>query len=178
MEYEGIKFDAIVATPACGKSFLCDKYPGIFVDVDEVRLKCKYFVPENITRKELEETKGDRKFAKRFENLEYISLLNEKLDEYVKEGKTLIAAPHDEAINYLLKNNIKFCFVYQSKDMKTELENRMRKRLNSEKVIKENSDKFDYFYNSNKKENKSVVHYEFGPNEYLEDIIKKFGYKF
>ena len=35
MEYNGKFFDAIVATPSCGKSYLCDKYPNLFVDVDE-----------------------------------------------------------------------------------------------------------------------------------------------
>ena len=57
MKYKGVEFEAIVATPGCGKSFLCDKYPEKYVDVDELRLRCKYFVPENITRNELEKTR-------------------------------------------------------------------------------------------------------------------------
>ena len=64
MKYNNIEFEAIVATPGCGKSYLCDKYPHLIVDVDEVRLKCKYFVPENITREQLEATKGERTFKK------------------------------------------------------------------------------------------------------------------
>ena len=36
-----------------------------FVDVDELRLKLKYFVPKDITREKLEKTKGERPFEKR-----------------------------------------------------------------------------------------------------------------
>lgn len=178
MEYKGIKFDAIVATPGCGKSYLCDNYPEKFVDVDEVRLRCKYIVPENITRAELEETKGNRPFERRAHHDEYIADLYNKLDSLVREGKTLICAPHPEVIDYLVNHHIKFAFVFQSKDMKEELIKRMRKRGNSEELVKENADMFDTFYEMNKNENKSAVHYEFSKNEYLEDIVKKFGYEF
>ena len=178
MEYQGKNFDAIVATPGCGKSYLCDKYPDKFVDVDEVRLRCKYLVPKGITRDELEQTKGNRPFERRAGHEQYIADMEKALDNYVKEGKILIAAPHPEAIDYLLKNNIKFAFVYQNKDMKHELENRMLKRGNSAEVTKEFSDMFEFFFEKNKNENQSVVHYEFGKDEYLEDILKKFGVKF
>ena len=177
MEYNNIKFDAIVATPCCGKSYLCDKYPDKFVDVDEVRLRCKYFVPENLSRVELEETKGQRTFKKRPEE-EFIPLLYKKLDEYVADGKILISAPQPEAVDYLVKNNIKFAFVYYCRDMKEEFEKRMRERGNPEKTIKAFVDLFDEYYEKNLKENLSVLHYEFGKDEYLEDILKKFGYKF
>ena len=178
MEYNGIKFEAIVATPGCGKSYLCDKYPDKFVDVDEVRLRCKYVVPENITRAELEKTKGDRPFERRAHHDEYVKDLYNKLDEFVKQGKTLILAPHPEAIDYLVMRNIKFAFVFQSRDMKLELMERMRRRGNSEELVKQNADMFDKFYEMNKNENKSAVHYEFGKDEFLEDIVKKFGYVF
>ncbi|MGN1208444.1 MAG: hypothetical protein ACI4TI_03145 [Christensenellales bacterium] len=178
MEYNGILFDAIVATPGCGKSYLCDRHPDIFVDVDEVRLRCKYVVPENITRDELEKTKGNRPFPRKAKHDEYIKDMNKQLDQYVSQGKTLICAPHPEAIEYLVKNNIKFAFVYQNSEMKEEQVKRMKQRGNSQELIDENCRMFDTFLEMNKKENKSVIHYEFGPNEYLEDIVKKFGCKF
>ena len=178
MEYSGKFFDAIVATPACGKSYLCDKYPEKFVYVDEVRLRCKYIVPENITREELEETKTERPFPRRASHDEYICDLNAKLDKLVKDGKILICAPHPESIEYLVSRGIKFAFVFQSKDMKEELIKRMRTRGNPESFIEENAKNFDKFYEMNTKENKSVVHYEFGKGEYLEDILKKFSCKF
>ena len=178
MEYKGIEFIAIVATPGCGKSYLCDKYPDLFVDVDEERLKCKYFVPEDITREELEATKGDRPFQRRAHREEYVANLNKKLDQYLKDGKTLIAAPHGEAIDYFVANNIKFCFVYPNDEMKEEIKRRMIVRGNNQKVIDENYNDFERYLVSNKSENKSVVHYVFGKDEYLEDILVKFGYKF
>ena len=178
MKYKGKDFDAIVATPGCGKSYLCDKYPNKFVDVDEVRLRCKYIVPENITRAELEKTKGNRPFERRAHHNEYVKDLYKKLDEFVKQGKTLIAAPHPEAIDYLVLNNIKFAFVFQGKDMKCEQMERMKRRGNSDELIKQNAEMFDKFYEMNVKENKSVIHYEFGKDEFLENIIKKFDYKF
>ena len=36
MEFNGKSFEAIIATPGCGKTFLCEKYPNKFVDVDEL----------------------------------------------------------------------------------------------------------------------------------------------
>lgn len=178
MEYLGVNFDAIVATPCCGKSFLCDKYPDLFVDVDEERLKCKYNVPENITRTKLEETKGNRNFTRRLHGDEFLKELYKKLDLYVKQGKTLILAPHGETIKYLKDRNIKFCFVFPKKTIKNEIIARMIGRKNPQETIQQNSDMFDEFYEGNIKEHDSVVHYEFDKDEYLEDIIfKKFNYK-
>lgn len=178
MEYLEKSFDAIVATPCCGKSYLCDKYPDLFIDVDEVRLRCKYDVPHNITRKELEETKGQRTFPRKFHGEELTQELYKKLDQYVKDGKTLILAPHSEAIKYLVDNNIKFCFVFPKKSIKNEIIDRMTKRSNPQETIRQNSEMFEKFYDDNTKENLSVVHYEFDKDEYLEDIIfKKFNYK-
>ena len=37
---------------------------------------------------------------------------------------------------------------------------------------------FEIFQKENKQENKSVLHYQFGKDEYLEDILKKFGCDF
>lgn len=178
MNYNGIEFDAIVATPSCGKSYLCDKYPNLFVDVDELRLRCKYFVPESITRQELEETKGARTFKRRTHGDEFLRLVNSEIKKQYDLGKTLILAPHPETVDFLIKNNIKFCFVYPNIDMKEEVKRRMINRNNPEQVVKGNDDKFYEFYKSNKNENNSVVHYEFGKGEYLEDILKKFGFKF
>ena len=175
MKYNNIEFDAIVETPGCGKSYLCDKYPNLFVDVDEVRLRCKYIVPENITRAELEATKGNRPFERRAKHNDYVCALYKKLDEYVKQGKILIAAPHPEAIDYLINNNIKFCFVYADKEMQNEITKRLVERGNPEETVQLNHNMFEEFYRSNCQENKSVVHYAFGKNEYLEDILKKFG---
>ena len=178
MRYNDIEFEAIVATPGCGKSYLCDKFPDKFVDVDELRLKCKYDIPENITREELEKTKGDRPYPRRAKHSEYIKDMYEKLDQYVMEGKTLIAAPHPEAIDYLVNNNIKFCFVYADASMREELVRRFKQRGNSQELIKSNDDMFETFVKSNREENKSVVHYAFKKDEYLEDILVKFGYNF
>lgn len=176
MEYKGITFGAIVATPGAGKSYLCDKYPEKFADADEVRLRIKYFVPDGITRAELEDTKGERTFARRFSGSEYISALNEKLDKEVSLGKILICSPHPELIDYLKSRGIKFCLVYQAKDMREELKKRMEQRGNRPKVVKENYDLFDDYYIKNTTETDSAVRYEFTKNEYLEDIIiKHFG---
>lgn len=176
MEYKGITFGAIVATPGAGKSYLCDKYPDKFVDADEVRLKVKYFVPENITRAELEDTKGERTFERKFRGEEFLIELNKKLKQEVSNGKVLICSPHPELISFLNENNIKFCLVYQAKDMREELKKRMEQRGNRPKVVKENYDLFDDYYIKNTTETDSAVRYEFTKNEYLEDIIiKHFG---
>lgn len=178
MEYKNIKFDAIMATPCCGKSYLCEKYPEKFVDVDEVRLKCKYFVPDNITRKELEETKGNRPFKRRASTEEYKKILFNILDNEVEKGKTLIAAPHPESYEYFKTRNIRFCLVYANFDMGKEIRRRMLERGNSIEVVRENFDLFEAFYEGNINDAYPTVKYAFKKDEYLEDIIKKFGYTF
>lgn len=178
MQYQNVEFEAIMATPTCGKSYLCDKYPDRFVDVDEVRLKCKYIVPEDISRAELERTKGDRKFERRARTAEYIQNLYEILDKEVKAGKTLIAAPHTESYEYFESRNMKFCLVYANSEMQKEIERRMLLRGNSDKVTKENFDLFETFYQGNIADTRPNVKYEFGKDEYLEEILVKFGYKF
>lgn len=179
MKYKNTEFDAIVATPGAGKSFLCDKYPNKFVDVDEMRLKIKYFVPENITRLELEQTKGDRNFPRRYKGEQYLEELHKAILSGYSNGKILICSPHPEIVDFLVLSNIKFCFVYQSKNMKEEMKRRMEVRGNSPKFIEENCDMFDEFYKQNINESKSSVKYEFETGEYLEDIIRnKFGLMF
>lgn len=178
MKYKGIEFDAIVATPCCGKSYLCDKYPNEFIDVDELRLRCKYYVPENITREELERTKGERPFERRASYEDYSKEVHKKMKEAVASGKVLICAPHPETTDFLVENGIRFCFIHPNKNMKQEILERFQNRNNPETTTKENDDMFYEFYEKNVNENQSVVHYEFGKGEYLEDIMLKFGYDF
>lgn len=179
MKYKNIEFEAIVATPGVGKSYLCDNYPDKFVDVDEMRLKIKYFVPENITRLELEQTKGDRHFPRRYKGEEYLNELHKAILKEYANGKILICSPHPEIVDFLVKSNIKFCFVFQSRDAEEELIKRMELRGNSPKFIKENCEMFEKYYEQNINENKSSVKYEFSKGEYLENIIRyKFGLEF
>ena len=174
MEYNNIKFDAIMATPGLGKSFVCDRNPK-FIDADEERLRFKYVVPENISREDLEKTKGDRPFERRANHEDYIKNLYDKLDKCVKEGKIIIAAPHPEMYDYFKSRNMKFVFIFPSRNMKEEIKRRMKQRGNDDAFIKENDDKFEEFYKFNRKENQSVLHYEAEPGEYLSEILKKFG---
>ena len=174
MEYNGIEFDAVIATPGCGKSYLADK-DDRFVDVDEVRLRSKYVVPEGVTREELERTKGERTWPR---IKDYRGAFAEKLDEYLAEGKILIAAPHPESFDYFDSRGIKYCFVYPKGDIREEMRQRFELRNNPAAFIKENDDAFDDYYISNRQNKRAVVHYEFGADEYLEDILKKFGVPF
>lgn len=174
MEYNNIKFDAIMATPGLGKSYVCDRNSK-FIDADEERLCSKYVVPENISRADLEKTKGDRSFERRANHEEYIKILYDKLDAYVKEGKIIIAAPHPEMYDYFKSRNMKFVFIFPSRNMKEEIRTRMKERGNSDAFIKENADKFEEFYKFNREESQSVLHYEAEPGEYLSEILKKFG---
>lgn len=176
MKYKGVEFEAIVATPGCGKSFLCDKYPEKYVDVDELRLRCKYFVPENITRNELEKTKGSREFPKREGGKDaYLKLLKQEFEKEWKAGKILICAPHPEVISLLKEFDIKYCFVYQSLAIKEEIKQRMIDRGNPNEFVNENYDLVESFHKQNIEEKNSAVKYEFGHGEFLEDILKKFN---
>lgn len=178
MKWNGVVFEAVIATPGCGKSFLCDKYPERFVDVDEVRLRLKYFVPENITRQELESTKGERPFPRRMHTAECFKAIVPILDKTREEGKILISAPHSEIFDYFQERKIKACFVFPDKDMKEEIKRRHVERGNTQKFVDENYDLFETFVESNAKETRVACKYAFGKDEYLEDILKKFGLKF
>lgn len=174
MKYNGIEFDAIIAAPGCGKSYLTDKYPGIFADMDEIRLRCKYDIPNDISREELEISKGNRGFKKKNYTIDELYSL---YDICLKQGKILLAAPHGESFNYFEMRKIKFCFVYPKKELKEEMFDRFIKRKNSQKFIDESINKFDEFYESNKKDTRAAIHYETNKGEYLEEIVKKFGLK-
>ena len=174
MEYNGIHFDAVIATPGCGKSYIADRDPR-FVDVDEVRLRSKYIVPEGVTRQELEETKGERTWPR---VKDYRPIFEQKLDKYLEQGKILVAAPHPESFDYLDSRGIKYCFVYPDKDARAALKQRFESRNNPESFIRENDEAFDDFLISNRQNKRAVVHYEFSGDEYLTDILQRFGVKF
>ncbi len=177
MKYNGIEFEAVVATPACGKSFLCDKYPEIFVDMDEVRLKHKYIVPKDITREEYEKTKGARKFEHRMKESEFIPAIYDLFDEKLRQGKILIASPHPEFYQYFQSRGIKFCLVYADKEMKEEIKRRYLKRGNPTDVAEKEYNKFESYYQGNIEEQRAAVKYAFGKDEFLEQILIKFGLK-
>ena len=99
-------------------------------------------------------------------------------DKCLERGMILIAAPHPEAFDYFDSRNIKFCFVYPDKNAREKLKKRFESRNNSESFIKENDDLFDEFYISNRQDKRAVVHDEFSGDEYLSDILKKFGLDF
>ena len=100
------------------------------------------------------------------------------MDREIKKGKVLIAAPHPESFEYFVSRNIPFCFVYPAEGMREEIKQRFISRNNDEKFIKENDELFDTFRKSNVNEKRTDIHYEFKSGEYLETILKKFGYKF
>ncbi len=178
MKWNGVEFEAVIATPGCGKSYLCDKYPERFVDVDEVRLRLKYFVPGNITRQELESTKGERPFPRRMHTAECFKAIVPILEKEREEGKILISAPHAEIFDYFQEKKIKACFVYPKADMKEEIRRRHVERGNTQKFVDENYDMFETFFESNSNDTRVACKYSFGKDEYLEDILKKFGLKF
>ena len=178
MQYKGIKFEAIMATPGAGKSYLCDRH-YIFIDADEIRLRCKYIVPENISREELEKTKGKRIFP--LKDGDICAEIEKILDNARNQGKILITSPHQCFFNYFEARGIPFCFVYHGKDTRFDLVERFKKRGNTKSVIAEFAGEktFKYFYNKNIKENRPAVKYEFSSGEYLADIIRdKFEFEY
>ena len=174
MKLKGKEFLAVVATPAIGKSYLADNYEE-FVDIDELRLFSKYIIPENITREELEQTKGDRQFEKRENFKEYFY---NQLDIVIKQKKILLCAPHQEIKEYLFKNKIPYLFVYPKRNLKNHIKQRMIDRKNNSKFILENDDLFYSYYEGNKHEPYAVVKYKIKKGEYLSDVLKKAGLDF
>ena len=172
--YKNKKFRAIVATPGIGKSYLCDRYNEL-VDIDELRLFCKYYIPDNITREELEKTKSRRPYDKR---KNFKELFEKELDKVIESDKILICAPHKEIKEILVKKHIPYAFVYPSLNMKEEIKNRMVLRGNLSDVVKENDDLFYTFYHENKLEPFAIVKYRLKRGEFLEDVLVKMGLDF
>lgn len=175
MKYNGIEFDAIVTTPACGKTYLTSKYPDMFVDVDDLRMRLKYYVPEGISYSELESTKTKRTFEKRLSGEELDKELNRQIDVFLKEGKIMLFAPNLSDI--LVKKGIKYALVYPDDSAKEDLVSRLIARGNPQSMVDETIEKFDYFNRLNESEEFASVKYRFKNGEYLEDIVKKFGIK-
>ena len=178
MSWNGVEFEAIIATPACGKSYLCDKYPERFVDADEVRCKLKYCIPEGISREEYESTKGERQFARRMSSEECNKAIVPILDRFRHEGKILISAPHPEMFDYFQSRDIRVCFIFPNETMREEVKKRFVERGNPQRFIKENDEMFDNFVKSNEEESRVAMKYAFRKDEYLENILKKFGLMF
>ena len=174
MEYKGIKFDAIIATPGAGKTFLCEKYPNMFTDADKIKLGLKYEVPTDITTKELEITKGERTFKKR---ADYdFGKVSNLLDKHIKAGKIIIAPPNPEFWEYFGNRNIPVCLVYPAGNTRKELAKRLRARGNPKKTVQEfaGEKEFGFFTRYNTQDKRPAVKYEFTSNEFLEDIVKNF----
>ena len=89
----------------------------------------------------------------------------------------LIVNFYNSNIDYFCQRGIDFCFVFPGKQLKAEIVRRLTLRGNPDETIKANTDKFDEFYDQNVKEEKSKLHYEMKKNEYLEEIVQKFGIK-
>ncbi len=174
MKINGVEFQAIVASLGSGKSYLADNYEE-FVDVDELRLRCKYVVPENLTRWQLESTKGQRNFEKR-EN--FIELLLEQLNTLVHSDKILIAAPHEEILNYFEKNNITYCFVYPGMESKQQMIDRWIVRGNPKEFVDENIDIYDSRFKENSSDKRATCHYQLQPGEFLSNLVEKAGIDF
>lgn len=168
IKYKGKVFRAIVATPACGKSYICDRFSN-FVDVDELRLFSKYFIPNEITRDELEKTKSIRPYKRRDD---FKKRFNESIVAAIKSDKILLCAPHPEVKEILINNNIPYIFVYPAKSMKSEIKNRMEIRGNDPLVVKQNDDAFYDYYQSNKDEPYAKFKCELKPGQYLYDLLK------
>ena len=174
MELKGKKFVAVVATPSCGKSYLSDNYEE-FADVDEIRLYSRYYIPNDVTREELESTKGNRQYPKR-EN--WREIFEKNLNIALKDGKILICSPHPEIKEFLIRNKLPYLFVFPKDNMRNEMKRRMINRGNTEQFVNKNYDLFYTYLRQNKNEAFAVVKYKLKKNEYLTDVLKLAGLDF
>jgi len=172
MEYMGIRFNAIMATPAVGKTHLCAR-DNRFVDADEIKMRYCYKTPWWISRDQIERTKTTRQLNP----CPHIGdCLERELDRQIARGKILIAQPCPFFYEYFAKRQIPFCLVYNGADMREEIINRLRARKSPQILINTYTDMalFTAYYYENLRDSRPVVKYEFGRGEYLDQIVLKF----
>ena len=161
----------IVCGPAIGKTYLA-KQDDRFVDLDAEKAIYKYGL-EGATEFELENGKFNRAKIVNFDSNDYII---KRLDEELSKGKIALISFHKKIIDYIHKNNVKYCLVYAGLELAKEYRERMRLRGNCDKFINEltNEEEWKKFYFEHKNNTKPTYKIELKSGEFLSDVVNKF----
>ena len=162
-------FNVVVAGPGVGKTYL-SKNDSRFIDLDEMKAKYKY----NITNDEdFEKNKLNRGKIIHEDSLEYSLDILKK--EIIKE-KIVLLSYNKQILEFVIKNNIKYCLVYPSLNSREEYANRMRLRGNNEKFVEAmtNEKNWKKFYMENSNDIKPAFKIELKKGQYLSDTKDKF----
>ena len=162
-------FDIIVCGPAVGKTYL-SKIDSRFIDLDQMKAKYKYDIKNE---EDFEKNKLNR--GKTIQNDSFEYALN-ILKTEIKNNKIILLSFNKELLDYIIKNNLKYCLVYPNINCRNEYINRMKNRGNPDKFIEAmtNENIWNYYYEQNKSDIKPYFKIELNPGQYLSDIKNKF----
>ena len=163
-----MKVNVIVCGPAVGKTYLAE-HDVRFVDLDRERAIYKYNL-YGCSERELEAGKLNRGKVAAHDSKEFVI---RRLNEEIEKGKCVLLSRDEFYINYLQENNIPYCLVYPGKDLAPEYAQRMKKRGNCDKFIREsaNSEVWEKFYEEHRNDNKPTIKIELKAGQYLSDVI-------
>ena len=162
-------YDIIVCGPAVGKTYL-SKNDSRFIDLDQIKAKYKYDI---INEDEFEKNKLNRGKIIHNDSFEYaLNILNKE----IKNDKIILLSFNKELLDYIIKNNLKYCLVYPNINCRNEYIKRMKNRGNPDQFIEAmtNENIWNYYYNQNKNDKKPYCKIELNSEQYLSDIKHKF----
>ncbi len=161
----------ILCGPATGKTYLAS-HDNRFVDIDNEKAKYKYNLYDK-SYDEIEKGKSKRGKTINYDSTEYaINLLKETIDN----NKIALITYHSEIIDYLIKNNIKYCLMYADKSLREEYKKRMLDRNNNINFVNSMTDEniWNEFYKLNEEDLKPTFKIKLKEGEYISDYKDKF----
>lgn len=156
-----------MCSSGCGKTYLAlhsDKY----VDLDLVKIRCKYVIDEKISNIELETIKGQHHFKRRED---YPQNYFKIITDFLKTDKKLLIIPGQLEIDFCRQNNIDYCLVFPDKNCEIEYRKRLIERGNSITFATEVAKRIPEFYKENNSDEFAKAKIILKKGQYLSDIL-------
>lgn len=161
------KCNIIICGPAIGKTYLA-KQDDRFIDIDGMKSDYKYNLHQ-LTQKEKEYGKLNRGPTINQDSTKYAI---ELLENTIKENKIALLSYHSKILEYIKKNNYKYCLVYADKNLSKEYATRMKSRGNNQEFINQMTNEKEWlqFYKQNSNDKNATYKIKLTTGQYLSDI--------
>lgn len=168
MEKNQLKnLNVYVCSSGTGKSFLAKQNKN-YLDMDFLKLKCKYIINDDVTPQNIEYLKGNYNFKRNPDFPEnYFNLINSSL----KEGKKVLLVPQKLEIEFLEKNNIKYGLFFPAPECAEEYKERFINRGNSIEFTEGVLGKINEFFVENNENTSASIKIILKKGEYITDYL-------